>query len=261
MDEEYFEDILEQLDGMGAFTYAELMIMTGGKMLTGYRTNHLLLRAVEKGEVSTHFGQNGVRYFQYPAFEKALRSGRGPGRPRDDQLYSKRKEKFLDVVKKNPGVNGRRIRTSVGCTQAPFDKLEEELLEEGKLYRVREGASWKYFVEGEVVPKIEKASGRPDDLEEKLNSMSPGERKLLVKRIEKGMKELKKERTIELQVASVLRTFGGVPWWSLGQHLNELFSVGDSLRLSDRAVRQSLGLRLEVLEEEKTLGEKWFFPL
>lgn len=105
---------------------------------------------VEEKEVSVHTEALGEKKYRYPAYQAKV-VGDKPNKS----------NKVLEFIQANPGMNGSTLRKSLKISQSAFERMEGELLQDGKITRKKSGVSWIYSAGGVDAPAVE---NRPSGL-------------------------------------------------------------------------------------------------
>lgn len=93
-----------------------------------------LFEMVENKEVSAHTEPMGKINYRYPYYSVKVKA---PETSKSSML--------LGLIDGSPGLNAVTIRETLGIGQSSFERWEEELLENGRITRVKSGKSWLYY--------------------------------------------------------------------------------------------------------------------
>jgi len=107
---------------------------------------------IENKFVSVHTEPMGGKKYRFPYYS----SWKIEGEKKPDMKV----DSILGIIEENPGVNATTIRKKLVIAQRTFEKREQELLDSGKITRLKKGVSWCYYLHGEDLPEADDVEDR-----------------------------------------------------------------------------------------------------
>ncbi len=130
--------VLDYLELVGRASGAELHTLFG--------IDEELYRLIGEKEVSVHVDPFGAKFYRFPYYHTKREEKDEDSQVKKLHKLQHERDRIVRYIRDHPGLNGGELIKKLRISSITFQRKIEELLDEGRVTRRRDGVSWIYNV-------------------------------------------------------------------------------------------------------------------